>query len=1343
VIDREMSVSVRTPGDGQWCVAGLAAWLIHFALTICLLALALPAQATTVTYKASASWAAPAGVTSVDVEVWGGGGAGGGQNSTWDGGGGGGGGGYSKKTAIAVIPGTSYAVTVGGGGIDVAGESGGNGGDSYFINVSTVMARGGSGGTSYSSSYWLTPPPGGPGGQATAGVGATRYSGGTGGDGRYDKNGRGGPGGSSAGTSANGVSGPTPWLTRYAATPPTGGGIGGDGGGDGGGASGYPPASGNGGGGGGSGDGLGMIGGNGAPGKVVITYIVGATATTTAATALAATGATLNGTVTSNGLFVNAVSFEYGPTSAYGSTAPATPATLAASASNVAVHADLAGLTCSTSYHYRVKAQNGDVTSNGADMIFTTPACGVFCEPPSNVKATGIPVTCVCDTFGRANLNPSTIFGGNWVLSNSDGISNPYINQTTGLLRLTENTLKNAKSATVPSIFPAAGNYISVEFKHYAYAGNGADGMAVTLSDYSIPPVPGAFGGSLGYAQKSQSACGKVGGCPGFAGGWLGVGIDEFGNYLSPDEGRDGGPGRAVQSVGVRGPGAAQNGYRWLGGSAGVGGIDNSGSAVARGYMYQVIVDSRNSATGSVEVKVNRDAGLMDGSNYSPLFGPYNAYPEALNARNQGWTSSVVPDYWKISFTGSTGDNSNFHEIGSLRICAQSVLPATGGIASGIAAIDEANPGTPPADQYFPTGHIFMKLAGTPFKLWIAALSTTSVSGIAKDYSATMAKYVQVKLVDNSDNLCGSDAARTCSPACAGKAAVETGSGATQVATFVAGSSTGVALSPSFTLNSAYKNLVAVMMECSDATCSTFSPVAPACSADSFSVRPLSIASVISIQTPPGTLNAATNTATDGTPKFRAGSDSFALTATTTGVGAAASGYDGTMKINNAAVQAFAPATVSGMVSGTFPVAASGTPSSTASGTNFTYSEVGGFTLLGYNPDSVADAMKARGAYDDTWAVIDSVATQGDCVAGSYSNVKNSSGKYGCSFGLLPNTRVFGRFIPNEFRVSGAALVNRQAAACSPVSVFSYLDEPMGLSLTLEAWSGSGNITKNYSGDLAKLDFSTSVNGVASLVLAAAVPAPVLPAVTPPFVPLSARLSATGFAGVWPASTAAAAGTVALAGTVSISSLNSPTVPADKRAVRDGPLVGAAIGIAPQDVDGVRILNYDLDADNAGGASAADHKALASTTLYFGQLRLLPAIGSEILPLAMRAEVQRWNGAAFVPNGDDNCTRLALANLGLSDWTQNLTEGKNGAADETAITSGDLTLAAGKGTLRLSAPGKGNNGSVLVSADVSSSMPYLSGRWGGAATYGRNPSAVASFGLYKGAGQIIYFRENY
>lgn len=87
------------------------------------------------TTTGTSSWTAPENVTSVCVVCVGGGGGG---SSDTEAGGGGAGGGLGWKNNISVVPGNSYTVVVGAGG-----NPGSNGGDSYFINTSTVAGYGG------------------------------------------------------------------------------------------------------------------------------------------------------------------------------------------------------------------------------------------------------------------------------------------------------------------------------------------------------------------------------------------------------------------------------------------------------------------------------------------------------------------------------------------------------------------------------------------------------------------------------------------------------------------------------------------------------------------------------------------------------------------------------------------------------------------------------------------------------------------------------------------------------------------------------------------------------------------------------------------------------------------------------------------------------------------------------------------------------------------------------------------------------------------------------------------------------------------------------------------------
>ncbi|MDD5329913.1 MAG: hypothetical protein PHX38_07910 [Sulfuricella sp.] len=980
---------------------------------------------------------------------------------------------------------------------------------------------------------------------------------------------------------------------------------------------------------------------------------------------------------------------------------------------------------------------------NFSGQVYTV-AVPFSCAPPPGSPAG---LSCQCDTFARASLNPSTIFGSNWIVSTSDSTGILPSIANSGYLRLTNNTGNNAKAATVPGIFPAAGNYISVEFQHFAYNGSGADGIAVTLSDYAVPPVPGAFGGSLGYAQKT--------GINGFAGGWLGVALDEYGNYQNATEGRIGGPGFIVQSVGMRGSGSGTAGYRWLGGTPSLSPVvdDRTSTTPSRGYFYQVIVDARNEPT-STAVAVNRDT-TGTGTSYAALISIPNVYTAATA---QGFTQDPVPANWQISFTGSTGGSTNIHEISKVRICASTVWPPSGGTASGFNAIDEAY-GTPPAVavQNYLSGHIYAKVMGTPFKFNVAALANNQIqTGYAAGIGNT--KYVQLKLVDNGDGGCVLDSSQAnyCKndATCVGKAAV-----ASQVLTF-ADADDGQKQSANFTLNTAWRNLAAVMRECTTSACSAFTATTPACSTDAFAVRPLTVSSVASSN--------ATNGGTAGTPRFKAGSEDFDLTATVAGITGNANGYTGVLKINPNATQAAAPSVVTGAVAApTFPAATSGTPTATATGTTFKYSEAGHFRFLGYDP--ATNTTAARGVFDGvmsatecaaltavqcdalrtpTWTGVDSISSKGDCIANSFRNTRDLSGsfasnpnfgKFGCNFGLYdvigacsPNSCAFGRFTPDHFDtvVSGgvpcpswsyADAAARMAAtglvatdvgkiarqldnnsfweltAVTPTwALFpngAYSSQPFSTQVT--ARNAAGAVTVNYDGGL----------GYAKAVTLSAWDALGSTTTQNPSAGTLAdnAVLATAFASGVTATPAAPKYTLPNA----YPSATPPPAP-------------TAIYLRAEDADGVSSRQSAVPASSVeGGIKIAS-----------GRVAVPNAYGSELLTLPINnVAVQYYNGARWLTCTTDT-TPLALADVAFSNCKINLANAAPPPDCKPVVAAGAVTLANGVGSITLNAPGAGNNGSADVALGWGGSKPWLP------CAKGR-----ATFGIYKS--KFIYLREMY
>lgn len=255
-------------------------------------------------------------------------------------------------------------------------------------------------------------------------------------------------------------------------------------------------------------------------------------------------------------------------------------------------------------------------------------------------------LTCFNDNFSSGSLS------SDWVVKTSSGSFTPSI--VSGRLRLTQAAGNQSTSTTYQRLFPAANNLVTITFNHYAYGGNGADGMAVVLSDATVTPQPGAFGGPLGYGFKP--------GIPGFAGGWLGVGLDEFGNYSG--EGGTTNVGQRRQSVVIRGSGSGTAGYRYLRGTCNNGAsntntaclnprVDGNGSA---NHKYQLTIDSR--VSGQSMVKIERDTG----SGYVTLI-------DSFNAQSQSGQTQVPSDFL-LSLTGSTGGSTNIHELDNVQICA-------------------------------------------------------------------------------------------------------------------------------------------------------------------------------------------------------------------------------------------------------------------------------------------------------------------------------------------------------------------------------------------------------------------------------------------------------------------------------------------------------------------------------------------------------------------------------------------------------------------------------------------------------------------------------------------------
>jgi autotransporter-associated beta strand protein len=240
-----------------------------------------------------------------------------------------------------------------------------------------------------------------------------------------------------------------------------------------------------------------------------------------------------------------------------------------------------------------------------------------------------------------------------WTFGNNGGVFTPILTANgpdtpgTGWLRLTSAGGGQATYARYDTAFNAANATVVAQFSFASYGGSGADGITFFLADASKPVSVGAYGGSLGYAQKIQTQGGEAD-MNGMNGGYIGLGIDEFGNYSNPTEGRVGGIGSTPDAIAVRGPGQGLTGYNYLGGTGTLGTpLDFPGTGTPRptgdnSRTIQIVITATNQLT------VYLKAG--DSGQFVPLY-------------SIDLSGYARPDQLILGFTGSTGGSTNIHEI--------------------------------------------------------------------------------------------------------------------------------------------------------------------------------------------------------------------------------------------------------------------------------------------------------------------------------------------------------------------------------------------------------------------------------------------------------------------------------------------------------------------------------------------------------------------------------------------------------------------------------------------------------------------------------------------------------
>ncbi|MCL2490200.1 MAG: hypothetical protein FWF36_05680, partial [Propionibacteriaceae bacterium] len=306
-----------------------------------------------------------------------------------------------------------------------------------------------------------------------------------------------------------------------------------------------------------------------------------------------------------------------------------------------------------------------------------------------------------------------------WQSSATSSVANTYTKD--GWLRLTDSSTGQATNILNNTAFPSSlGFRVSFDYRQAGGirfpAGTGltGDGIAMYLVTGTSTISQGAAGAALGYGSagpKTMDATNQMCTTPGVSGGYLGLGLDVYGNYASPNFGNGGGPG-SRSGIGLRGSGDGCNPtiwaqrYPWVNGSntmdlstgaSGSGdpaGVDNSKYR----RVSITVVPSGSNVTVTVAM-----------SELAVKTAPAGAMTQVFTGNLSGVTGQRgLPSTLKLGFSASTGSASDYHDIRNILVQAITDTSIT-------KALDSSTPGHTgyPAGTFLPGDPISFTMTAT------------------------------------------------------------------------------------------------------------------------------------------------------------------------------------------------------------------------------------------------------------------------------------------------------------------------------------------------------------------------------------------------------------------------------------------------------------------------------------------------------------------------------------------------------------------------------------------------------------------------------------------------------
>jgi hypothetical protein len=582
------------------------------------------------------------------------------------------------------------------------------------------------------------------------------------------------------------------------------------------------------------------------------------------------------------------------------------------------------------------------------------------------------------------------------------------------------------------------------------------------------------------------------------------------------------------------------------------------------------------------------------------------------------------------------------------------------------------------------TGKIYTKIAGSAFSLDVVAISGGS-------QAASFNGNVKIELIANDGTSC------LTSPSVIQTIAATAISGGRSTVSFAA-------------VADAWRDVRVRISYLAT------SPTVIACSTDNFAIRPNSLSVIITDtdwQTA-GTARTLNNSAASGGVVHKAGQP-FTIRATAyNAAGVITGNYAGSPSALPIACTLPAPTCTIGTLTPGAWAAAGGTVTSTIA----SYSEAGSFNLT---------------LQDTTFASVDAAdGTPATC-----------AGYYVCSAAVS-----VGRFVPDHFVVTASNVPQLKTfnnAACA-VRSFTYIGQPFGYvtapQVLVTAQNAANATTANYTSNLWKLATAAGVQDCTTN--------PDICTLTGGSVTQTYTYTATPAATPnWDNAQVVMSTPTIVAGTNGTGTVTSASgdLLAFKRSLTAPQAVfTAGIALADSVTDTSESGNCGVANCNITTLTAGAFNPIAfdsGNQFRYGRLKLANALGSELLNLPIPIQTQYWNGSAFITNTADNCTALAANNVKLT-------------APPAGVSATVGAFASGVGSLTLSPPTAAAKVAVNLCVDLgadpvggtvctatSANLPYLQGLWAPGSSYNNDPGALATFGVYKGANEFIYLRENY